>query len=117
MRATDSYRGCTPSADLRSGCSIAGGQPDFKVVNLIPLGLRPLAVWYGKKLLQAILGRNPLRCSHVGIIPSLDKGGRTRPASGQQTAARQVRRLSGPINHASALRMVFPSFVRRGCTL
>jgi len=80
IRTASGYRGAPPSAGLRSALSIAGSQLDFKVIYLIPLSLGSLAVRYSKKLLQAIMGRNGLRCIHAGIIPSFDTGGRARPA-------------------------------------
>jgi hypothetical protein len=77
---TGGYRGAPPSAGLRCALSIAGSELDFKVVDLIPLGVGSLAFRYSKKLLQAITGKSRLRCIHVGIISSFDTGGRARPA-------------------------------------
>jgi hypothetical protein len=83
LRTIGGYRAVPPSAGLRSILSIADSQLNFKIINLSPLSFRSLAVRYSKKLLQAIMGGNRLRRIHSGIIPSLDKGGRARPAYGQ----------------------------------
>jgi hypothetical protein len=56
---------CAPlSAALRGVFSIPGSQFDFKVINLVPLGVGSLAIRYLKKLLQALTGRNRLWCIH-----------------------------------------------------
>ena len=52
------------SAPLRGVFSIPGSQFDFKVINLVPLGVGSFAIRYLKKLLQALTGRNRLRCIH-----------------------------------------------------
>ena len=44
------------SALLQRLLSIGGRELDFKLMDLIPLGVSPLALWYGQKLLQAAVG-------------------------------------------------------------
>ena len=55
------------SAPLRGVFSTPGSQFDFKVINLVPLGVGSLAIRYLKKLLQALTGRKGLRCTHVAL--------------------------------------------------
>jgi hypothetical protein len=69
------------SAPLRGVFSIPGSQFDFQVINLVPLGIGSLAIRYLKKLLQALTGRNRLRCIHGWIISSLDKCSPARVAA------------------------------------
>jgi hypothetical protein len=70
---TGGYRSAPLSAPLRGVFSIPRSQFDFKVINLVPLGIGSLAIRYLKKLLQALTGRNRLRWIHGCIISSLDK--------------------------------------------
>ena len=61
---TGSHR-CAPlSAPLLGVVSVPGSQFDFKVINLVPLGVGSLAIRYLKKLLQALTRRNRLRRIH-----------------------------------------------------
>src|SRR6266851_421170 len=67
------YRGVSPSALLRSLLAIGGRELDFKLMDLIPLGISALTLRYRQKLSQASVGGHRLWCVHDGIIPSLNK--------------------------------------------
>jgi hypothetical protein len=62
-------RGVPTGALLRSVLSIARGELDFKLIDLVPLGLGSLPLGYREQLLQALAGGNGLlRRVHGGII-------------------------------------------------
>jgi len=67
------YSGVSPSALLRSRLAIGGRELDFKLMDLIPLGISSLTLRYRQKLLQASAGGHRLWCMHGRIIPLLDK--------------------------------------------
>jgi len=61
--------GVPPGALLRSFLSIARGELDFKLVDLVPLGFGSLPLRYREQLLQALTrGNGLLRRVHAGII-------------------------------------------------
>jgi hypothetical protein len=72
-RMTGGGRGVSPSALLRSLLAIGGGELDFKLMDLIPLGISSPALRYRQKFLQATVGRNRWWCIHGAIIPSLER--------------------------------------------
>ena len=78
------YRGVSPSALLRSLLAIGGRELDFKLMDLIPLGISSSTLRYRQKLLQASAGRHRLWCMHGDIISSF---GRCSPA-GREAAGR-----------------------------
>jgi hypothetical protein len=79
-------KGVLPSALLQSLLSIGGRKLDFKLMDLIPLGISSLALRYRQKLLQATVGGNRLWCIHGNIIPSFDRGSPARrEAAGRPT--------------------------------
>jgi hypothetical protein len=63
----------SPSALVRRLRSIGGRELDFKLVNLIPLGVGSPALRYREQLLQASAGGHRLWRVHAGIIPSFDR--------------------------------------------
>ena len=67
------YRGVSPSALLRSLLAIGGRELDFKLMDLIPLGISSPTLRYRQKLLQATAGRHRLWCRHDDIISSFDR--------------------------------------------
>ncbi len=67
------YRGLSPSALLRSLLAIGGRELDFKLMDLIPLGISSPTLRYRQKFLQATAGRRRLWCIHGDIIPSLER--------------------------------------------
>ena len=71
------YRDISPSALLRSLLAIGGRELDFKLMDLIPLGISSSTLRYRQKLLQASAGRHRLWCMHGDIISSF---GRCSPA-------------------------------------
>jgi hypothetical protein len=71
------YRDVSPSALRRSRFAIAGRELDFKLMDLIPLGVSSLTLRYRQKFLQASAGRQRLWCIHDDIISSF---GRSRTA-------------------------------------
>ena len=85
LRMTDG--GCNAvslSALLQRLLSIGGRELDFKLMDLIPLGVSPPALRYGQKLLQATVGGTRLWCIHGDIIPSFARGSpaRHKPPAG-----------------------------------
>jgi len=67
-------RGITPNALVRWLLSIGGREVNFKLIDLIPLGVSAPALRYGQKLLQASAWGHRLRCVHGAIIPSFSRG-------------------------------------------
>ena len=61
--------GVSRSALLQRLLSIGGRELNFKLMDLIPLGVSSLALRYRQKLLQATVGGNRLWCIHGDIIP------------------------------------------------
>jgi hypothetical protein len=68
-----SCKGVSPSALLQSLLSIGGREPNFKLMDLIPLGVSSLALRYCQKFLQATVGGNRFWCIHDEIIPFFDR--------------------------------------------
>src|ERR1700731_3246941 len=66
-------RGVSPSALLRSLLAIGGRELDFKLMDLIPLGISSSTLRYRQKLLQASAGRQRLWCLHGDIISSFGR--------------------------------------------
>src|SRR5215831_14511545 len=69
----DCCSGVSPSALVQRLLSIGGRELNFKLMDLIPLGVSSLALRYRQKLLQASAGGHRLWCIHGAIISSLDK--------------------------------------------
>ena len=67
------YGAVSPSALRRNLLAIGGRELDFKLMDLIPLGISSLTLRYRQKLLQASAGGHRLWCVHGGIIPPFDK--------------------------------------------
>ena len=67
------YRDISPSALLRSLLAIGGRGLNFKLMDLIPLGISSLTLRYRQKFLQATAGRHRLWCMHGDIISSSDR--------------------------------------------
>ena len=63
-------RRVSPSVLVQWLLSIGGRELNFKVMDLIPLGVSSPALRYREKLLQASAGGHRLWCVHGGIIPS-----------------------------------------------
>jgi hypothetical protein len=82
--ADGGYRGISPSALLRSLLAIGGRELNFKLMDLIPLGVSSPTLRYRQKFLQATAGRHRLWCMHGDIISSF---GRCSPA-GREAAGR-----------------------------
>ena len=81
------YRGVSPSALLRSLLAIGGRELDFKLMDLIPLGISSLTLRYRQKLLQATVGGNRWWCIHGEIIPSFNRcSPARREAAGRPTS-------------------------------
>ena len=81
------YRGVSPSALLRSLLTIGGRELDFKLMDLIPLGISSLTLRYRQKLLQATVGGNRWWCIHGEIIPSFNRcSPAKREAAGRPTS-------------------------------
>src|SRR5450759_5005232 len=78
------YRGISPSALLQSLLAIGGRELNFKLMDLIPLGVSSPTLRYRQKFLQATAGRHRLWCMHGDIISSF---GRCSPA-GREAAGR-----------------------------
>jgi uncharacterized protein (DUF779 family) len=66
-------RGVSPSALVQRLLLIGGRELNFKLMDLIPLGVSSPALRYRQKLVQASAGGHRLWCVHGGIIPSFDK--------------------------------------------
>ena len=62
-----------PGAVLRILLTIARGELDFKLIELVPLSIGALPLWYREQLLEALAGGNRLGPVHGDIIPSLRK--------------------------------------------
>src|SRR5216684_2826717 len=82
------YRGVSPSALLRSLLAIGGRELNFKLMDLIPLGISSLTLRYRQKFLQATTGRHRLWCRHGDIIPSFDRA--APPGTNRRRARRTV---------------------------
>ena len=67
------YSAVSPRVLLRSRRAIGRRELDFKLMDLIPLGIRSLTLRYRQKLLQASAGGHRLWFIHGRIISSLDK--------------------------------------------
>ena len=67
------YRGVSPSALLRSLLTVGGRELDFKLMDLIPLGISSLTLRYRQEFLQTTTGRHRLWCVHGDIISSFDR--------------------------------------------
>jgi hypothetical protein len=67
-------RGISPNALVHWFFSIRGREVNFKLMDLIPLGVGASALRYGQKLLQASAWGHRLRCVHDAIIPSFSRG-------------------------------------------
>jgi hypothetical protein len=76
-------RSVSASALVQRLRSIGGRELNFKLMNLIPLGVSSPALRYREKLLQARAGGRRLWCGHGGIIPSF---GKCSPASTRRTS-------------------------------
>ena len=83
MMAGGGCRGVSPSALVQRLRSIGGRKRNFKLMDLVPLGVGSPTLRYRQKLLQASAGGSRLGCVHGGIIPSFDK---CSPASACQTS-------------------------------
>jgi hypothetical protein len=70
-----------PGALLWSLLSIARGELDFKLIDLVPLSFGSLPLRYREQLLQALTGGNWLRGIHGGIIADVPE---PRAVSGAQ---------------------------------
>src|SRR4030095_1149915 len=79
-----SCRSVSPSALVQRLLSIGGRELNFKLMNLIPLGVSSPALRYREKLLQASAGGHRLWFGHGGIIPSFDSA--VPPARGELAA-------------------------------
>jgi len=79
-----SCRGVPRSALVQGLLPICGGELNFKLMDLIPLGVSALALRYRQQLLQATAGGHLLWCIHADIIPSF---GRCIPAGAKPSAA------------------------------
>ena len=66
-------RAVSRSALLQRLLSIGGRELNFKLMDLIPLGVSPPALRYRQKLLQATVGGNRLWCIHGDIISPFDR--------------------------------------------
>ena len=81
------YRGVSPSALLRSLLAIGGRELDFKLMDLIPLGISSPTLRYRQKLLQATAGRHWLWWMHGDIISSFGRCSRAgREVAGRATS-------------------------------
>ena len=78
------YRGVSRKALLRRLLAIGGRELDFKLMDLIPLGIRSLTLRYRQKFLQATAGRHRLWCMHGDIISSFGRCSR----AGREVAVR-----------------------------
>jgi len=87
LRMTDG--GCNAvslSALLQRLLSIGGRELDFKLMDLIPLGISSLTLRYRQQLLQATVGGNRWWCIHGEIIPSFNRcSPAKREAAGRPT--------------------------------
>jgi hypothetical protein len=84
-------RGCrniSPNALVQRVLSIGGREVDFKVMDLIPLGVSSPAFRYRQKLLQASAWGFRLWCVHGCIISSFDK---RSPANTERTGGGHAR--------------------------
>src|SRR4029450_10798091 len=79
-----SCRSVSPSALVQRLLSIGGRELNFKLMNLIPLGVSSPALRYSEKPLQASAGGHRLWFGHGGIIPSFDSA--VPPARGELAA-------------------------------
>ena len=82
------YRGISPSALLRRLLAIGGRELNFKLMDLIPLGVSSLTLRYRQKFLQATAGRHRLWCMHGDIISSFDRCSGTRVPGAKLPARR-----------------------------
>ena len=77
----------SPSALIRSLLTIGGRELDFKLMDLIPLGISSLTLRYRQKFLQATAERHRLWCMHGDIISSFRRCSRAgREAAGRPTS-------------------------------
>jgi hypothetical protein len=81
------------SALVRRLLSVGRGELDFKLMDLVPLGVGSPALRYREKLLQASPRRLRLWSVHGGIIPLFDTCGRVgaragRPCRGRRPSGR-----------------------------
>ena len=81
------YRGISRKALLRSLLAIGGRELDFKLMDLIPLGISSLTLRYRQQLLQATVGGNRWWWIHGEIIPSFNRcSPAKREAAGRPTS-------------------------------
>jgi len=81
------YRGISRKALLRSLLAIGGRELDFKLVDLIPLGISSLTLRYRQKFLQATVGGNRWWCRHDDIMSSFGRCSRAgREAADRPTS-------------------------------
>lgn len=74
-------RGVSPSALVQRLLSIGGRELNFKLMDLVPLGVSSPTLRYHKKLLQPSAGGHRFWCVHGGIIPSFASA--VSPARGE----------------------------------
>lgn len=68
-----SCRGVPPSALVGGVLPICGGELNFKLMDLVPLGVSAFTLRYRQKLLQASAGRHLWWRIHSDIIPSFGR--------------------------------------------
>ena len=74
-------RGVSPSALVQRLFSIGGRELNFKLMDLVPLGVSSPTLRYRKKLVQPSAGGHRFWCVHGGIIPSFASA--VSPARGE----------------------------------